>query len=96
MMHEADDHETVYAMEVAAEMSGVTREVLLSYCEMGLVSVVTDPTDAPGLNDEGVHWVRKMEQMRQTCALNPTALRLMAQLMREVETLQAELRARRW
>ncbi len=82
-----------YSIEAAAQMARVSRRLIAIYYQYGLVSPVTDP-DAGGwqFNDEAIRMIRRIEQLRTTCGMNIAALKLLVELMREVERLREEVR----
>lgn len=81
-----------YSLEVTARISGVSSESILLYQEHGLVR---PPADSSGFDDEAIHTLRRIEHLRQTCEANLNGLRLILQLMDQVEQLELALRTRR-
>jgi len=43
-------------------------------------------------NDQGIHRLRCIEQLRTACGMNLTAIRMIVSLMEEVERLEQEIR----
>ncbi len=79
--------ESAYTLEVLAEVSGVATQTIVEYQECGLIH--------PDFDDETVRLVRRLEHLRETCGMNLRGLKLMTNLLDELERLRAELRARR-
>ncbi len=79
-----------YTLEILAEISGASTETILHYQEHGLIRA-----RGAHFDDEALRAVRRMEHLRETCGLNYSGQRLLADLLDEVERLRAELRARR-
>ncbi|MBN8419452.1 MAG: MerR family transcriptional regulator [Verrucomicrobia bacterium] len=76
-----------YSLEVLAETTGVTTQVIVQYQEHGLLP--------PRFDDEAVRALRRIEHLRETCEMNLRGLKMLTQLLDEVEQLRQELRARR-
>ena len=54
-----------------------------------------DPAARPAFDDEAVHTLRRIDHLRSTCEANLSGLKLILDLLDEVERLQTELRAKR-
>ncbi|HEY1082146.1 MAG TPA: MerR family transcriptional regulator [Prosthecobacter sp.] len=78
-----------YSLEILAQLSGVTRQTVLLYQENGLVQ------ERASFDDDTVRTVRRIEYLRSTCEVNMNGLKMMMQLLSEVEDLRARLRAQR-
>jgi len=76
-----------YSLEVLAETTGVSTQVIVQYKEHGLLP--------PRFDDEAVRALRRIEHLRETCEMNLRGLKMLTQLLDEVEQLRQELRARR-
>lgn len=82
-----------YALETAARLAGVHPELLRYYCRIGLIGEAPGAADAePVFDDDGVCELRRFEHYRRQHGLDRRTLRLIFDLRREVERLQAELR----
>jgi DNA-binding transcriptional MerR regulator len=84
--HDSDGQAT-YTLEMVAEITGVSSQTILHYQENGLLR-------SPEFDDETLHTLRRIDYLRSTCEANLTGLKLMLDLLDQVEHLQAELRAR--
>jgi len=85
--------QTVYTIEVAAQLAEVPRRLIVIYYKHGLVSPVTDPGRSGWyFDDEAIRTVRRIEYLRSACGLNLAGVKLVMALMDEVERLRAELR----
>ncbi len=76
-----------YTLEVLAQLTGLSTQVLVSYQEHGIIQ--------PQYDDDTVRRLRRIEHLRESCEMNLEGLRLMARLLDEVERLREELRLRR-
>jgi DNA-binding transcriptional MerR regulator len=87
------DNGSFYSLEILSELSGVSTQTILQYQEHGLIQ----PADGndPHFDDDTIRVLRRIEHLRELCEPNLAGLKLMAQLLDEVEKLRAELRARR-
>lgn len=85
-LYDADEQAT-YSLDIVAELTGVSSQTILRYQEQGLIR-------GKDLNDETVHTVRRIEHLRCTCEANDSGLKLILELMDEVERLRAAMRRR--
>ncbi len=91
-LFEPDVH-TVYSIEVAAQLAQVPRRLIVLYYKHGLVSPVADPAGSGWyFDDEAIRIVRRIEYLRSACGLNLAGIKLVMELIEEVERLRAELR----
>ena len=90
------DPNAVYTLEAAEHIAHVPRRLIAVYYKHGLVSSVVGP-DCGGFyfNDEGIRELRRIESLRTACGLNLAGIKLILDLMNEVEYLRAEVRFRR-
>jgi DNA-binding transcriptional MerR regulator len=85
--------QTVYTIEVAAQLAQVPRRLIVLYYKHGLVSPIADPAGSGWyFDDEAIRIVRRIEHLRSTCGLNLAGIKLVMTLMEEVERLRTELR----
>jgi DNA-binding transcriptional MerR regulator len=95
VLYEAESG-TIHTLDDAADLTGVPRRMILRYSKAGLVSPATDPElEGWHFDEEALHTVRRIEQLRVTCGANLSGLKLILDLMDEVEQLRAHLRFRR-
>lgn len=90
------DPEAAYSLEMIAELSGVASQTILQYRERGLISPVAG-TSPEGIqfDQETLRTLRRIEHLRTTCEMNMTGLKIILDLMDEVEQLREDLRSRR-
>jgi MerR HTH family regulatory protein len=85
--------QTVYTIDVAAQLAQVPRRLIVLYYKHGLVASVTDPVDSGWyFDDEAIRTVRRIEYFRSACGMNLTGIKLVMALTNEVERLREELR----
>jgi DNA-binding transcriptional MerR regulator len=85
--------QTVYTIDVAAQLAQVPRRLIVLYYKHGLVSSVTDPAGSGWyFDDEAIRIVRRIEYFRSMCGMNLAGIKLVMALMDEVERLRTELR----
>lgn len=83
----------LYTVESAAYLAGVSRRAFLVYCRSGLFEASPDPENgALQFDDEAIAIVRRAEQLRQQHRMDVSGVRLVFDLLREVEVLREELR----
>ncbi len=78
----------------SASIAGVSRAVLVAYCESGVLPVSPAKLDACAGDDEMIRTIRRLEFLREHHGINLAGIRIIAELMREVERLREELRFR--
>lgn len=76
----------------AAPIAGVSRAVLVAYCESGVLPVPPARLDDCAGDDELIRTIRRIEFLREQHGINLAGIRIIAELMREVERLREELR----
>jgi len=85
--------DTLYPLETAARLAGVERRTVLVYCRHGMIRAIhREPGDPGYFTDESVLAIRRLEQLRATHDINMAGLRIIADLLRRVDALEAELR----
>ena len=85
------DAQARHSLETVVRMTGTSRRKIVFYCERGLV----ETTDDWHFDDDSVRLLQQLETLRERHGMNWEAIRTIAELMREVEVLRAELRFRR-
>ena len=83
----SDSTPQTYSLEILAETTGVSTQMIVQYQEHGILP--------PRYDDETVRALRRIEHLRQTCEMNLRGLKLLTQLLDEVEQLRHELRSKR-
>ena len=83
----SDSTPQTYSLEILAETTGVSTQLIVQYQEHGIIH--------PDFDDDTVRTLRRIEALRESCEMNLRGLKLLTQLLDEVEQLRQELRARR-
>jgi DNA-binding transcriptional MerR regulator len=82
-----------YSIEMAAQLSHVSRRMIAVYYQHGLVSPVMDPASSGWFfNDDGIRRLRRIEYLREVCGMNLSAMEMILGLLDEVEELRREVR----
>lgn len=80
-----------YTLDVIAELTGLDGQTIIRYQEQGFLRPVpAQPTEAPLFDEESLRQLRRIEHLRATCAVNDTGLKLILDLLHEVECLRQE------
>ena len=88
------DTRALYTIEAAASLSQLPRRLIAVYCKHGLVSSVMDPACAGWrFNDEAIRILRRIEYLRTACGVNFAGIKLIMDLMSEVERLREEVQS---
>lgn len=92
-----EESDVTYSIEMIAELAGVDSRTVLHYQESGFIRPVTTPDEeqAPLFDDECLRELRRIEHLRSTCAVNDAGLKLILDLLHEVEILRQDRRAAR-
>jgi len=85
----SSDPDQTYTLEIVAKLTGVASETILHYQEHGLVK----PVEPDHFDDNAIHALRRIEHLRQTCEVNLSGVKLIFELMNEVEQLRSQLRS---
>ena len=87
------DPRTAYTIEMTAHLVDMPRHTILVYCKRGLVSPVVDPAcGGYYFNDEAIRTLRRVEHLRANSGVNLAGIKIILDLMNEVERLQSEVR----
>lgn len=86
----------VYVISVAAELAGVHPQTLRMYERRGLISPKRTSGNSRRYSQSDVEWVRRIQQLTQDEGINLAGVRMIIELQRRLEAIQAQLeRARR-
>ena len=85
------DPNAVYTIEAAENIAHVPRRLIALYYKHGLVSPVVDPCCGGFyFNDEGIRRLRQIENLHSARSINLTGIRMILDLLDEVERLRKE------
>lgn len=85
--------DTCYSIEVIAELAGVNTQTVLHYQEQGFIRPAIHDAGEDALFDaECLRQLRRIGHLRATCEMNDAGLKLMLDLMHEIECLREEQR----
>ncbi|MCC5838618.1 MAG: MerR family transcriptional regulator [Opitutales bacterium] len=88
-----EETDTAYTIEVIAELANVDSKTVLRYQEAGFIRPVNTADQATSLFDEEcLRKLRHIEHLRATCGVNDAGLKLILELLHEVEILRQEQR----
>jgi DNA-binding transcriptional MerR regulator len=83
----------LYDVRTAAEYTAVDPDGIRGYLREGLVRAISYKDDGEPLFDEdGIYWLRRIQSLRTEMRLEGPGLRIVLDLMQEVERLRQELR----
>ena len=85
--------DTLYSLDAAAHLAGVSRRAVLICCRAGLVQPVSlPPYGAMAFTEVAICSVRRIERMRSVLGCHVLWLKTMFDLLAELERLRAEVR----
>lgn len=87
-----DSDDAMYDLELVAELTGIHPQAILDYQEQGLIQTIEPEGN---YNDESVYTLRLIEQLRSTCVTTPSGIKLILELIEEVDLLRSALRNQR-
>ncbi len=83
----------LYGLDAAAELAGVSRRALLVYCRAGLVHPVFESeSGVMAFTEEAIQATRQIERLRALRSDDLTWVKMLFELLDEVEALRAEVR----
>ncbi len=88
------DPQATYTLEVVAELTGLSSQIILFYQQSGLIRPATEGEGSLAFDDDAVRELRRIEHLRACYAMNDAGVKLLLTLMNEVDVLRAELRHR--
>lgn len=87
------DSEVLYSLDGTAALAGVPRRHIAFYVRHGLIQPAFDPRlEGWYFTAEAIQTLRRIEQLRAIHRLDVPGLKLVLELLREVEALRAEVR----
>lgn len=88
------DPAAVYSIEMAAQLAGLPRRMILVYCKHGMISPTVDPMLwGYWFDADAIRTLRRIENLRITCGDDLPGIAMILDLMNEVQVLRAQLRA---
>jgi MerR family transcriptional regulator/heat shock protein HspR len=86
----------LYSLDVAAYLAGVSRRSVLLYCKAELIRPAFDAEYGGFLFDEtAVRTIRRAERLQKLHGMDLTGVRMVLDLLDQVESLRQELRFHR-
>lgn len=83
----------LYDVRAAAEYTAVDPDGIRTYCREGWVRAIEyQENGEPLLDEDGIYWLRRIQGLRTEMRLEGPVLRIVLDLMQEVERLRQELR----
>jgi len=83
----------LYSLDETAHLAGVPRRSILIYCRAGLIRpVVQPPYGVMKFTEEAIYTMRRIEHLRTVHGLDLAWIKVIFDLLDEVEHLRAELR----
>lgn len=90
-----EETDIFYTIDVIAELAGVAPQTVLHYQEQGFIRPASrEPGESALFDVECLRQLRRINHLRATCEMNDTGLKLMLDLLHEIECLREERRQR--
>ena len=85
--------EEVYPIEIVAHLTHTPRHMIAVYCRHGLIAPVAPPERGGcWFDDAEFYELRRLNFLRAEFGLEPSALRLLVEMRRELDRLREEVR----
>ncbi len=82
-----------YSIAVIAELAGVNSTTVIRYQEQGFIRPAARDAEGNAVFDvDGLRQLRRIAHLRETCEMNDAGLKLMLDLLEEIERLREERR----
>jgi|SRR5580704_577045 DNA-binding transcriptional MerR regulator len=82
----------LYDIQTAAAYTAIDPDGIRAYCREGLVRAIDYKEGEPLLDEDAIYWLRRIQSLRAELQLEGRGLRVVLDLMQEVERLRQELR----
>jgi DNA-binding transcriptional MerR regulator len=89
------DPDAVYSIEITEQLTQIPRRTIAIYVKHRLVSPLVEQSGAMFFDEEAVRMLRRIEQLRTSYGVNLPGIKMIVQLLDELEQRQMELRFRR-
>lgn len=86
----------LYSLDAVVRLTGVSRRSILVYCKSGLVRSSADPQQSEfTFDDDAIYRIRRVEHLRLVHGINLAGIRMIFDLMNELQRLENEMRFHR-
>lgn len=83
----------LYSLDATAHLTGVSRRAVLFYCRAHLIEAVPcPPFGALYFREDAIRTIRQVEVLRRRYGINMHGVRMIFDLIQEVERLRDEMR----
>jgi DNA-binding transcriptional MerR regulator len=89
------DPDAVYSIEITERLTHIPRRTIAIYVKHRLVSPAVEQGGGMFFDEEAIRMLRRIEQLRTGYGVNLPGIKMIVQLLDELEQRQMELRFRR-
>jgi DNA-binding transcriptional MerR regulator len=89
------DPDAVYSIEITERLTQIPRRTIAVYVKHRLVSPMVEQGGGMLFDEEAIRLLRQIEQLRTSYGVNLPGIKMIMQLLEELEQRQVELRFRR-
>jgi len=89
------DPDAVYSIEITERLTQIPRRTIAVYVKHRLVSPMVEQGGGMFFDEEAIRLLRQIEQLRTSYGVNLPGIKMIMQLLEELEQRQVELRFRR-
>ncbi|MCW5820389.1 MAG: MerR family transcriptional regulator [Trueperaceae bacterium] len=84
--------DTLYTLDATARLAEASRHAILVYVKHGLAAPYIDEAGAYYFDDNAIRVLRRIQRLHASYGLDLPAIKMVLELMNEIERLQAEVR----
>ena len=89
------DPDAVYSIEITERLTQIPRRTIAVYVKHRLISPMVEQGGGMFFDEEAIRLLRRIEQLRTSYGVNLPGIKMIMQLLEELEQRQVELRFRR-
>jgi DNA-binding transcriptional MerR regulator len=89
------DPDAVYSIEITERLTQIPRRTIAVYVKHRLVSPMVEQGGGMFFDEEAIRLLRRIDQLRTSYGVNLPGIKMIMQLLEELEQRQVELRFRR-
>ena len=89
------DPDAAYSIEITERLTQIPRRTITVYVKHRLVSPMVEQGGGMFFDEEAIRLLRRIEQLRTSYGVNLPGIKMIMQLLEELEQRQVELRFRR-
>lgn len=90
------DPDALYSLEWVTSFSGIPRRQIVLYARHGLIRPALDPTQGWYFSVQTLHTLQRIRSLELTHRFDLRGMKLVLELLHEIERLRAEMESSAW